>query len=84
MTGRSPDRRHRRRSFITRVTEGANIQRSHLAGYSGILQVDAYAGFNDLYAPLRKPEPLVEAGCWAHGRRNFSSHPRLTETPRAR
>jgi len=33
---------------------------------TGILQADAYAGFNDLYHPGRKPGPLTEAGCWAH------------------
>ncbi len=38
----------------------------HLAGYSGILQADAYAGFNTAYKPERKPGPIVEAGCWAH------------------
>ena len=38
----------------------------HLAGYAGILQADAYAGFNALYAPDRKPGPITEAGCWAH------------------
>ena len=38
----------------------------HLAGYAGILQADAYAGFNDLYRPGRKPGPLTKAGCWAH------------------
>jgi transposase len=43
----------------------------HLAGYSGILQADAYAGFNDLYAPGRRPAPITEAACWAHGRRKL-------------
>ena len=43
----------------------------HLAGYSGILQADAYAGFNALYAPDRKPGPITEAGCWAHARRKL-------------
>lgn len=43
----------------------------HLAGYAGILQADAYAGFNDLYDPARKPGPIVEAACWAHGRRKL-------------
>ena len=43
----------------------------HLAGYSGILQADAYAGFNKLYAPDRKPGPITEAGCWAHARRKL-------------
>ena len=43
----------------------------HLAGYSGILQADAYAGFNSLYQPGREPGPITEAGCWAHARRKF-------------
>jgi transposase len=43
----------------------------HLAGYSGILQADAYAGFNSLYEADRKPGPITEAGCWAHARRKF-------------
>jgi transposase len=43
----------------------------HLAGYAGILQADAYAGFNELYHPARKPGPILEAGCWAHGRRKL-------------
>jgi transposase len=43
----------------------------HLAGYSGILQADAYAGFNALYKADRKPGPITEAGCWAHARRKL-------------
>jgi len=43
----------------------------HLAGYAGILQADAYAGFNELYDPGRKPAPIAEAACWAHGRRKL-------------
>jgi transposase len=43
----------------------------HLAGYSGILQADAYAGFNALYEPDRKGGPITEAGCWAHARRKL-------------
>jgi transposase len=43
----------------------------HLAGYTGILQADAYAGFGDLYDGRRKPGPITEAACWAHGRRKF-------------
>ena len=55
----------------------------HLAGYGGILQADAYAGFNDLYAEARKPNPLIEAGCWAHARRNFFKLAELTKAPLA-
>jgi transposase len=43
----------------------------HLDGYSGILQADAYAGFNTLYQPDRVGGPITEAACWAHARRKF-------------
>jgi transposase len=43
----------------------------HLAGYSGILQADAYAGFNTLYVADRPGGPITEAGCWAHARRKL-------------
>jgi transposase len=50
---------------------GGEHPRRHLADYAGILQADAYAGFNDLYDLGRKPGPITEAACWAHGRRKF-------------
>ena len=43
----------------------------HLADFSGILQADAYAGYNKLYEPGRTPEPVSKALCWAHARRKF-------------
>ena len=43
----------------------------HLAGYGGILQADAYAGYNVLFRPGRLPGPLARALCWAHARRKF-------------
>jgi transposase len=43
----------------------------HLAGYAGILQADAYGGFNALYEADRKPGPITEAACWAHARRKL-------------
>jgi len=52
----------------------------HLASYAGILQADAYAGFNELYAPARKPGPITEAACWSHARRKFYV---LAETAKA-
>ena len=55
----------------------------HLAGYAGILQADAYAGFNDLYRPGRKPGPLTEAGCWAHGRRKLFDLAQVARAPLA-
>ena len=38
----------------------------HLRGFAGLLQADAYAGFNPLYAPGRVPGPVIEALCWAY------------------
>lgn len=55
----------------------------HLADYAGILQADAYAGFNDLYAPGRKPGPVREAACWAHGRRKLFVLAELGRAPLA-
>ena len=43
----------------------------HLKQFSGILQADAYAGYNRLYLPDRKPGPVTEALCWSHARRKF-------------
>ena len=43
----------------------------HLAGYAGILQADAYGGYNKLYEATRHPEPITEAACWVHARRPF-------------
>ena len=43
----------------------------HLASYAGILQADAFDGYNRLYLPDRKLGPIVEALCWSHSRRKF-------------
>ena len=61
----------------------AEHPRRHLAGYAGVLQADAYAGFNDLYAPGRKPGPIIEAGCWAHGRRKLFELAEVARAPLA-
>jgi transposase len=56
--------------YYSRDRRGEHPQ-AHLAGYSGILQADAYDGYNALYLPARKPGPIREAACWAHARRKF-------------
>src|SRR5690348_17329419 len=43
----------------------------HLQNFSGILQADAYSGYNKLYDPSRAPGPITSALCWAHARRQF-------------
>jgi len=43
----------------------------HLAGWQGVLQADAYSGYNDLYLADRHPGPARSALCWSHARRKF-------------
>ena len=43
----------------------------HLQNFTGILQADAYSGYNALYDPSRTPGAVVPALCWAHARRQF-------------
>ena len=66
--------------FYSRDRTGEHPER-HLASYSGLMQADAYAGFNRLYAVGRKPGPIIEAACWAHARRNFFDLARLKKAP---
>jgi hypothetical protein len=40
---------------------------THLAKFEGVLQADAYAGFNALF----EDGAIREAACWAHARRKF-------------
>jgi transposase len=53
----------------------------HLAGYAGLMQADAYAGFNRLYEAHRQPGPIIEALCWAHARRKFFDLARINKAP---
>ena len=69
--------------FHYSADRGGAHPRQHLAGYAGILQADAYAGFNELYAPRRLPGPITEAGCWAHSRRKFFSLAEIAKAPLA-
>jgi transposase len=55
--------------------------RAHLEHFRGILQADAYGGFNGLYD--REHEPLIEAACWAHARRKFFDLHASTDSPLA-
>jgi transposase len=43
----------------------------HLQDFTGILQADAYSGYNSLYDPSRVQGPITPALCWAHARRQF-------------
>ncbi|VVE86065.1 transposase [Pandoraea sputorum] len=51
--------------------------REHLAGYTGILQADAFSGYDALY----RDGTVIEAGCWAHARRKFFDLYKLDGSP---
>ena len=53
-----------------RDRKGEDAER-HLAGFTGWLQADAFAGHNRLYEPDRRPGPIHAALCWAHALRGF-------------
>jgi len=52
----------------------------HLASYSGVLQADAYAGFNEIY----NNRAIRPAACWAHVRRKFMDLHKAHASPLAR
>jgi transposase len=56
--------------FYSRDRSGEH-PRQHLAAWSGILQADAFGDYGKLYEAERGPRPVLEASCWAHGRRKF-------------
>ena len=44
---------------------------AHLDGYAGVIQADAYAGYNALLKAGDGRKPLPRALCWSHARRPF-------------
>jgi transposase len=56
--------------YASRDRRGEHPAR-HLQSFTGILQADAYGGFNALYDLSRNPAPITPALCWSHARRQF-------------
>jgi transposase len=56
--------------YASRDRRGEHPAR-HLQGFGGILQADAYDGYNTLYGPARAAGAITSALCWAHARRQF-------------
>jgi transposase len=53
-----------------------------LGTFAGIAQADAFSGFGRLYDATR-PGTILEAACWAHGRRKFYEMADLKKAPMA-
>jgi transposase len=73
----SPDRRGER-------------PRDHLAGFRGVIQADAFSGYQALTRPTSNPSakgstgrapPLIHAACWAHARRKLYDVFESTRSP---
>jgi transposase len=71
----SPDRRGER-------------PRNHLALFRGVIQADAFSGYQALTRPAsandrigRGPPPLIHAACWAHARRKLYDVFESTKSP---
>ena len=67
--------------YIYSPDRGGVHPEAFLGSWSGIMQADAYAGFNRLYEPARLPGTIIEAGCWAHWRRKFYEIAALKKAP---
>jgi hypothetical protein len=67
--------------YYSRDRKGEHPQ-SHLAGYTGLFQADAFDGYRALYLPDRTPGPILEAGCWVHARRPFFAMADIEENAR--
>lgn len=50
---------------------GGKHAQDFLTGFTGVLQVDGYAGYNALTVPERVGGPIRLAYCWAHARRKL-------------
>jgi len=69
--------------FYYSSDRSAKHPEQHLANYTGLMQADAYSGYNGLYVANRTPGPISEAACWAHARRKFYEIAELQKAPLA-
>jgi transposase len=69
--------------YYSRDRRGEHPQQ-HLARWTGILQADAYGGYDALYDARRSSGPIRQALCWAHGRRKLFELADLAEAARRR
>jgi transposase len=56
---------------------GQTWPKAFLDGFQGTLQIDGYAGYNAVVAR----DDIIEAGCWAHVRREFYDVFKATRSP---
>ncbi len=69
--------------YYSRNRRGEHPQ-GHLARWAGVLQADAYGGYDALYAAGRTCGQIFQAPCWAHGRRKFFELADIAEAARCK
>ena len=79
-SGHSPGSRPPAALFFYSSDRKGEHPRAHLKDFRGVIHVDGYAGFNELFAGNR----IAEAGCWAHVRRKFFDVHAATASPIAK
>jgi transposase len=67
--------------YYSRNRRGEHPQ-GHLARWAGVLQADAYGGYDALYVAGRTYGQIFQAPCWAHGRRKFFELADIAEATR--
>ena len=72
----------RRRCSTPRAIARREHPERHLAAWSGILQADAYSGYNRLYRPIASRGGSSTALCWSHGAASSSNSPTSPPTRR--
>jgi transposase len=68
-------------AYLYAPGRGAEHATGPLAGFGGVLQVDAYAAYEALTDPARDGGPVTLAYCWAHVRRRFYEIARGGDAP---
>ena len=71
MTGRSADRRHRRRCSTTRATAAASMPNSTWAALPASSRPTPSRDTTGCIEADRQPGRITDASCWAHSRRKF-------------
>lgn len=67
-------------AYVYAGDRGSVRPKTHLATFSGTLQVDAYQAYKTI-AASRRDRPILLAFCWAHTRRKFYDVHKGTQSP---
>lgn len=67
--------------FKYSASRHAEHPQAHLKDWTGVMQADAFSGYNQLFEKGRQPGPIIEVACWAHSRRKFFDIAKVSKAP---